>query len=351
LARAYYNDNDAFVCAWLRELIADGLIMDGDVDLRSIKDVQAQDLEDYTRCHFFAGIGGWDYALQLAGWPVDRPVWTGSCPCQPLSVAGLGKGDADERHLWPAFHDLITKCGPTTVFGEQVAGKDGREWLAGVRADLESGGYACGSADLCAAGVGAPHIRQRLYWVAKSDSGGRGPKRELGELPEIQRGRPDERLQIAGAGSCGGPGGMADSSSKRRQQDTGSTPQNETAHGRTGRDGSEQDRDYLIAGHSANDSGMGDTGPAGLQDTEREVVPGTQRDNEGGATTEPGRASWADSTFIDCRDGKRRRIPVEPALFPLADGISNRVDILRGAGNSIVPQVAAQFIGAFLEIA
>lgn len=161
--RAYYNENDAFAAQWLRNLIAAGLIAPGDVDERSIVDVKPDDVRGYTQCHLFAGIGGWSYALRLAGWPDDRECWTGSCPCQPLSGAGRRKGHADDRHLWPAFHRLIADCSPSIVFGEQVASKDGREWLAGIRADLEDLGYACGSADLCAAGVGAPHPRQRLY--------------------------------------------------------------------------------------------------------------------------------------------------------------------------------------------
>ena len=152
----------------LRNLIAAGHIMEGEVDERSIVDVRGPDLQGFTRCHFFAGIAGWDLALRLAGWG-DCPVWTGSCPCQPLSSAGQRKGHADERHLWPAFHRLIAECRPATVFGEQVASKDGREWFAAVRADLERLGYACGGADMPAAGVGAPHIRQRLWWVADSD--------------------------------------------------------------------------------------------------------------------------------------------------------------------------------------
>lgn len=166
--RNYYNEIDPFAAAWLRNLIKEKLIPDGDVDERSIADVQPVDLKDYTQCHFFAGIGGWSYALQLAGWPDDEPVWTGSCPCQPFSVAGRGAGTADARHLWPEFHRLIRECRPAAVFGEQVASKAGREWLSGVFADLEGVGYAGAGADLCAAGVGAPHIRQRLYWVARS---------------------------------------------------------------------------------------------------------------------------------------------------------------------------------------
>lgn len=163
---AYYNEIDPYAAQWLRNLIAAGHIAAGEVDERSIVDVSADDLRGFKQCHFFAGIGGWSYALRLAGWPDDKPVWTGSCPCQPLSVAGQRKGHADKRHLWPAFFRLIAECKPAIVFGEQVASKDGREWLAGVRADLETLGYACGAADLCAAGAGSPMSGQRLHWVA-----------------------------------------------------------------------------------------------------------------------------------------------------------------------------------------
>jgi DNA (cytosine-5)-methyltransferase 1 len=165
---AYYNENDPFAAAWLRKLIAAGHIASGEVDERSIVDVQPDDLRGYRQCHFFAGIGGWPYALQLAGWG-DRPVWSGSCPCQPFSAAGDQRGSADERHLWPAWFRLIRECRPAAVFGEQVAGAAGLAWLDHVLADLEECGYAAAAADLCAAGAGAPHIRQRLYFVAYAD--------------------------------------------------------------------------------------------------------------------------------------------------------------------------------------
>lgn len=162
----YYNENDPKAAAWLRELIKDGHIANGIVDERSIKDVQPSDLTEFTQCHFFAGIGGWSYALRLAGWPDSRPVWTGSCPCQPFSAAGQKGGTEDKRHLWPVFARLIRKRRPPVIFGEQVASKDGLAWLDIVSADLESADYAVGAADLCAAGVQAPHIRQRLYFAA-----------------------------------------------------------------------------------------------------------------------------------------------------------------------------------------
>ncbi len=107
--KAYYNENDPGAAAWLRELIAQGHIMRGEVDQRSIEDVRPSDLDGFTRCHFFAGIGGWDYALRLAGWPEHVGVWTGSCPCQPFSVAGKRQGVDDERHLWPAFRWLVAQ--------------------------------------------------------------------------------------------------------------------------------------------------------------------------------------------------------------------------------------------------
>lgn len=164
---AYYNENDPKAAAWLRELIKQGCIAPGEVDERSIEDVSPYELRGYAQCHFFAGIGVWSYALRRAGWPDDRPVWTGSCPCQPFSAAGKGAGVSDERHLWPAWYHLITQLSPVHVFGEQVASRDGLGWLDIVQTDLEGAGYASGAIDICAASVGAPHIRQRLWFVAE----------------------------------------------------------------------------------------------------------------------------------------------------------------------------------------
>ncbi|WP_234016015.1 DNA cytosine methyltransferase [Cronobacter dublinensis] len=166
---AYYNEIDPFAAQWLRNLIAGGHIAPGEVDERSIEDVTPDDLRGFTQCHFFAGVGVWSHSLRLAGWPDDKSVWTGSCPCQPFSAAGKGDGFADERHLWPAFFHLISECRPQHVFGEQVAAGNTNAWFDLVQADMEGMEYAFGLVPFTSAGIGAPHIRERAYWVAHAN--------------------------------------------------------------------------------------------------------------------------------------------------------------------------------------
>jgi DNA (cytosine-5)-methyltransferase 1 len=163
-AGVFYNDN--VTAAWLRELVRASLLPKGEVSGRSVLNLNPADVAGFRHCHFFCGIGGWPYALALAGWPDDREIWTASLPCQPFSSAGQHLGNLDERHLWPAFYRLVAARRPATIVGEQVASKDGREWLAGVRLDLEGAGYACGAANLPACAVGSPQQRERLFWFA-----------------------------------------------------------------------------------------------------------------------------------------------------------------------------------------
>lgn len=190
--RAYYNDTSKAAVAVMRELIADGVIAPGDVDDRSIEDVQPDDLRGYVQCHFFAGGGLWPVAARLAGWPDERPIWTGSCPCQPFSVAGKGAGKDDPRHLWPHFLRLIRGArtagfGPPVIMGEQVSGKAGYGWFDGVRADLEAEGYACRARDIPALAVDAPHERNRLYWLAVGDADAAWEFQRQGHVANFRR--------------------------------------------------------------------------------------------------------------------------------------------------------------------
>lgn len=174
---AYYNEIDPFAAQWLRNLIAANLIASGEVDERSIVDVRADDLKGFTQCHFFAGLGGWPIALRLARWPDSRPVWTGSCPCQPYSIGsvahGGAEGQSDERHLWPDFFRLIRQQSPDAIFGEQVATAIGWGWWDEAALDLEGEAYTCSAIVLRGDPYGALHERKRLFFVAHSRGEGR----------------------------------------------------------------------------------------------------------------------------------------------------------------------------------
>lgn len=266
---SYYNENNAYAAQWLRNLIAAGHLPDGVVDDRSIEDVCEDELREFDQCHFFAGIGGWPYALRLAGVPDDAPVWTGSCPCQPFSVAGKQRGTEDERHLWPVWKRLIEQCRPAIVFGEQVASLSALAWLDAVFDDLESAGYACAAANLCAASVGAPHIRQRLYWTSiMADT------YCCGQRPELEsNGRQDDAKQTrVGSIACN----LADTISDR--------PQGRILR----RQGAQRQMEH---------------GQAGCN----------------GTVGNP----WAKPEWIECRDGKAR--PIKSGIEPLAYGVPARI--------------------------
>ena len=353
--RAYYNDNSPDAAAWLRELIAAGLIMAGDVDERSIVDVRPADLKGFTRHHFFAGVAGWELALQLADWPDDRPVATASLPCQPFSNAGKRQGVKDERHLWPVFAELVRECGFATIFGEQVESAIRHGWLDGVFADLEQLGYACAAGCLPAACVGAPHIRQRLFWLAHR--GGSGLARRQEQPAREERSAPERSGELGGLG-------------------------NAAAGGRG------------IGGHEAQPGsgghalGAGGAGLGGVEYADERGRPRGERPGSGDngrhgppqgfdvRPAAPDSGPWSDFILIPCRDGKVRRacprIPVVAARIPrdvamlmprlaklghdptaarriIREARRHRVVALKGAGNSIVPPLAAEFIRAAME--
>lgn len=367
---AYYNEHDPHAAAWLRNLITAGLIAPGDVDERDIRDVRPNDLRGYTQCHFFAGIGVWSYALRRAGWPDHRRVWTGSCPCQPFSSSGKGLGFADERHLWPAFHHLIAQCRPDVVFGEQVTSKDGLAWIDLVQSDMEGTNYAFGKLDLCAAGFGAPHIRQRLYWVADSDRDGRNQEGQrvaaswcdgtfgngaAGILVDGERARLEGQRRHGDNGRQSGwldaieNGSIAEAGVARGLADDPFQRSDRPLRARRRRDGSENDRsivelaDNFVQQQSSRKSGAGIVDyPDGRQQGAAAIT-GLRDDLRPGPTN----GHWRDADWLFCRDGKWR--PVRPGSFPLVDGAPGRVGRLRAYGNAIVAAQAEEYIGAYLD--
>lgn len=305
----YYNEWDPQAAAWLRELISERLIPRGLVDERSITEVKAEDLEGFTQCHFFAGIGGWPLALRLAGVDHRTPLWTGSPPCQPFSAAGKQLGQFDPRHLAPVFLDLISQCRPPVLFGEQVAPAIAKSWMCDLQAHLEREEYAVGFAVLPACSVGAPHKRDRLFFGAYNLAESLRAKRDserlygLGESNQAQRGGAATELT-----GCCDTGSVADTKSRgwgEKQPNSGRRAERVSA------------RETIVR------SGSDFTSNTGTYNS-----------------------FWADADWLGCRDGKFR--PVEPGTFPLANGIPTRVGRLRGYGNAIVPEVAAEFVRAFL---
>ena len=304
--KSFYNEYDKNAAAWLRELCVMNLITNGNVDERSITEVSADDLRGFTQCHFFAGIGGWSLALRLAGIPDDYPVWTASLPCQPFSTAGKQLGKADERHLLPHFLELVNACKPSIIFGEQVPGAIRHGWLDDLCDAMEREGYTVRAAVLTAAGVGAAHIRQRLYWVAYRSGEGYKIKPGNGRIPSETHGN-DARENIAGIG-C-----------------------------------------------------MGDANSHGCKSRSESTTSARYRD-----TTDS--TGWHDPQWIYCRDNKYR--PIKPGIKPLVNGIPKgmgyggdtgseedadntqeaRVMRLKGYGNAVIPAVAAEFISAFMSI-
>ncbi|MDM9624553.1 DNA cytosine methyltransferase [Rhizobium sp. S152] len=284
---AYYNENNPFAAQWLRKLIAKNLIAPGDVDQRSIVDVQPGDLIGYTQCHFFAGIGGWSLAARLAGWDDERPIWTGSCPCQPFSVSGKQAGFDDPRHLWPEFKRLISERQPSVVFGEQSAAA--ARWLALVRSDLETMGYAMGAVPMEAASAGADHFRDRYWFVADYNNA------------EWRTNCPEGNVSVG--------------KDTGRQEEAGHTSK----------------RSPVFVEHASR-FGWGKGW------TEHEF-------RSRGFTASV--ASFRGRQYVECPDGKWRALP-PPGVRWLGNGIPSRVDKLRGLGNAVDPRPAAEIIKAYM---
>lgn len=390
---AFYNEIDPFAANWLRRLIDAGELAVGRVSETDIRELSTADITDRGRAHFFAGIGGWDLALQLAGWPSDWPVWTGSCPCQPWSIAGKGSGKNDARHLWPDWFRLIKECHPPIIFGEQVASPAGRAWFDIVSADMEDQDYAVGAADLCACGVGAPHLRQRLYWVAIADGFRQEWSQKTGHqegantgtnLLRKTRGLADagrERLNRIGVHVQPRRSQQGDAEAWRDSEACGlvdpeaperrGTPHEGNAGGRAEKTGGPGATHPSSVGNADEPRGGWESGGVCRAEKGSPVW----EEPDGAESTGPA-DMWSDAEWIPCTDGKAR--PAQPGSFPLAHGLPlslgrlrpwerqladvagadvrslkkagrNRVGRLRGYGNAIVPELAAEFIRAVME--
>ena len=283
-------------------------------------------------------------------WSDTRPVWTGSCPCQPYSAAGKGKGAADERDLWPVWFRLIRECRPATVFGEQVSSAIAHGWLDRLAHDLEGEGYAIGSAEIPACGAGAFHKRERLWFVANADTGRRGSvitggndlyrdntgglktnglSREANQNDGVM-GYANTEWQPQQGGAFGKSGRWFGDTSASRDVAYDESQRCERRNDVTKQTGGSAWATSCTLAYAISQRGC-----SGNSD-------GKNAENADTSSERNGAIQW-----LDCPDGKAR--PVMPGVRLLANGFPERIPLLRAAGNAIDPRPAAEFIKAAKE--
>ena len=322
---AYYNDIDPVACAVVEKMIEAALIPDGDVECKSITDIEPEDIADYGAVHMFCGIGLWPLALRQAGWPdpsegtPNSQVWTGSPPCQPFSVASTSKlGFKDERHLSPEFERLIKAANPATVYFEQVSGASGKTWFSALQESLE-GKYSTIGISSGACTVGSPMLRKRIYGVADS---------LMADRKEI------------GRQWWASPSADSERQSRKVLQDGRTKLRLETE----GMDNANNQKPRT--GPSVLERGREDGETQGYQ-------PINAGSEDGDRTTPHYHNFWADPDYIYCRDGYYRPIRsgggAESATFCLLNGYPGRSASLRLVGNGIVVPQAQAFIESHIE--
>lgn len=262
-------------------------------------------------------------------------------------LRGLGSGqDASDR--------LQNLRAAATEIGAAVAStrgaideKDGGSWINSVQADLEEANYSVGTNDLCGAGVGAPHIRQRLYWVAHLGSEG------LEGFPWDGDRAPRWPSPPRSAAACSCSGGLADCTCGRPQGgDLG------CAYPRT-----------VESPANGKQGGLADNGGLGRRVKRRSKKRG-EPDGCGPVDSDgrsPVAGFWRAADWLHCRDAKWR--PVEPGSFPMAHELAPnmgcdsslktspyreegpwRKGMIHGYGDGIIAEVAIEFISAFLDV-
>ena len=263
-------------------------------------------------------------------------IVVGGYPCQPFSLAGVRRGDKDDRHLWPEMLRIIQAVRPTWVIGENVAGHISMG-LDEVLSDLEAEGYQARCFVIPAVAADARHRRDRCWIVGYSELNGSSAAEVRGEPQEdggrsskgqgvaeqsARAGRPRDGQEVARGARAETVGNAEDVRRDIRQD--------------TEREGSKDQQDKSQSG--VRGKSVGSDKDVSNADSQRLQGVGQKRDNEGSAGLCGGEARWEKSFWEP-----------EPAVGRVANGIPGRVHRLRQLGNSIVPQVAARILWAIKE--
>ena len=315
-------------------------------------------------------------------------VITGGFPCQPFSVAGRQKGSGDNRYLWPQMFRVIKEFKPRWIIAENVRGiiniQHGMVFER-VHTDLESQGYETQTFIIPAAGVGAPHRRDRVWIVANSRRTIRGQQSsrnkesiESGTSQETKRSADSDSLARSGKGekimadsninrekwnqSENRKGSrikqsskdVADSSSIQSRKPSESEGRKDSSRGSIDSRGNKNKRTEVVADSSSiqsdgrgrsNDSikeqgqkqAGGTSGSVANTNSERGRLRNTQRQNAKDVrkSSQGQRHGWWD---------------IEPDVGRVADGVQGRIHRLKGLGNSIVPQIAEEIGKAIMKV-
>lgn len=356
-----YTDIDPFCCEVLRARVADGGLPPGEVWERDIKTITAAELATFRHVHLFCGIGGSPLGLKWAGWPDEWSIVTGGFPCQPVSVAGKGLAQADDRWLWPEMHRVIDIVRPDWVLAENVPGLRTRG-VDIVLGDLEGSGYGVWALVVGADDVGAPHRRKRVWVVGLANAS------RTGLRVAAATGSGDARNAITGAGEA-----MVNPNQRGRGIDKPGRGQDRGAA--AGRTGSSDLADAHRAGQSvrANRRTNSACGSAAAQ-AEGNACEAWHRDSEDLGNTERDglRASRRAAAKVadERRDGPVWRWPMPPGpeqheweaprltqsgVGVATDGLPRRLaglarrNALKALGNSQVPQVVEVIARAMRE--
>ena len=257
----------------------------------------------------------------------EADVICGGFPCQPFSVAGKQKGTSDDRHLWPEMFRLIREIKPQFVIGENVKNiiniQDGVVFET-VCTDLESEGYEVQPFNIPAAGVGAPHRRERVWIVAYAERYNEIQQIQKSDGPQHQvqskRGQKDSASWISGRTNS------IRQTNNRYETNVAYTESIESHVGEHGKHQEERSGQGEIRGENSHDANTYSKRLERFR-TEHEL-----RNSEKEKQTS-GNSWWS----------------VEPNVGRVANGVSGRVYRLRALGNSIVPQIATEIGYAIIK--
>ena len=271
----------------------------------------------------------------------DIDLITGGFPCQDISIAGKGKGLINEETgertrsgLWSEMHRIISEVRPRYALVENVPMLIHRGFER-VLCDLTEIGYDCEWQIIGADEVGAWHRRKRVWIVAYPNEAKETHQDPIGGR-QLDRKSQEERIQVGQFGESGSGSGKRIHGKRENVSNT-----NDSRH--MDRQTKEQSTEGRLDAFSESEPSS--TDERNVPDTNigdaqagRERSRGVRKESEGR------RPSSDASISSEIRQRPRGYWNFESDVGRVANGISNRVDRLRGLGNAIVPQVAHEIM-------